>query len=73
MPPVSAEQAQLIRTLIRQVGQQAKRMATQPFDISTKGPEDFVTSVDQALDRQLTSHFRSWFPEDGLITEENAQ
>ncbi|MEO0377593.1 MAG: inositol monophosphatase family protein [Cyanobacteria bacterium P01_A01_bin.17] len=73
MPPVSAEQAQLIRTLLRQVGQQAKRMATQPFDVSAKGPEDFVTSVDRALDRQLSTQFRTWFPDDGLITEENAQ
>jgi 3'(2'), 5'-bisphosphate nucleotidase len=73
MPPVSVEQAQLIRTLIRQVGQQAKRMASQPFEVSTKGPEDFVTSVDRTLDRQLSIQFRTWFPDDGLITEENAQ
>ncbi|MGF1603495.1 MAG: 3'(2'),5'-bisphosphate nucleotidase CysQ [Thermosynechococcaceae cyanobacterium] len=73
MSPVSAEQSQQIRSLIRQMGQQAKRMATQPFEVSTKGHEDFVTSVDRALDRQLTVQFRNWFPDDGLITEENIQ
>lgn len=73
MLPVPAEQAQQIQSLMRQVGQQAKRMATQPFDVTTKGPEDFVTSVDRALDKQLADHFQAWFPSDGLITEENSQ
>lgn len=64
-------QAEQIRQAIRQAGQQAQHLAQQPFKITQKGPEDFVTSVDQVLDRQLSAQFQTWFPHDGIITEEN--
>ncbi|HIK17106.1 MAG TPA: inositol monophosphatase family protein [Leptolyngbyaceae cyanobacterium M33_DOE_097] len=41
------------------------------FEIAQKGPGDYVTSVDAALDRRLTEVIQSLFPADGLITEEN--
>ncbi len=67
-----ASQIHQIRLLIRQVGQQAKRMAGDTIEVAQKGPGDFVTSVDRFLDRQLATRFAAWFPEDGIITEENA-
>lgn len=62
-----------IRSLIRGCGQQAKQMAAQGLEISEKAPADFVTNVDQLLDRQLSDKFAQFFPQDGVITEENAE
>jgi 3'(2'), 5'-bisphosphate nucleotidase len=61
-----------IQTVLTEAGAWAKDMARQSFTVEQKGPEDFVTVVDRTLDRQLAEHFQSWFPEDGVITEENA-
>ncbi|MCS7030600.1 MAG: inositol monophosphatase family protein [Gloeomargarita sp. SKYG116] len=60
-----------IRELLRACGAQARRMGETGFTVMEKGPADYVTTVDQALDARLTHQFRQWFPEDGLITEEN--
>ncbi len=60
-----------IRQVIRSCGQQAKLLASEDFQVSEKGVDDYVTSVDQALDRQLTEQFSALFPTDGVITEEN--
>ncbi|MBW4418570.1 MAG: inositol monophosphatase family protein [Myxacorys californica WJT36-NPBG1] len=60
-----------IRRIIRACGQHAKYLATQRFDVSEKGPDDFVTSVDQALDRKLTEQFTTLFPQDYIVSEEN--
>ena len=38
-----------------------------------KGKDDFVTTVDKALDSRLLQGFRQLFPEDGVITEENRE
>ncbi len=68
----SPEQDRQLCTLLRSLGQQAKAMAgADAFQVMQKGPQDFVTSVDRALDRQLTQKFQQWFPQDGLVTEEN--
>jgi 3'(2'), 5'-bisphosphate nucleotidase len=72
MLPVSRTQLELICQCLRQAGQLAKQLATQQFEIHQKGPGDFVTTVDQELDQLLTTQFKAWFPQDGLITEENA-
>jgi 3'(2'), 5'-bisphosphate nucleotidase len=58
---------------MRECGQQAAQMATQQFQVTQKGPADFVTSVDRWLDRQLSSGFAQLCPDDGAITEENEQ
>lgn len=60
-----------IRDLLRQCGALARQMTEAGFTVMEKGPADYVTTVDQALDREFTRHFRQWFPHDGLITEEN--
>ncbi|MEN9214153.1 MAG: inositol monophosphatase family protein [Gloeomargarita sp. DG02_4_bins_56] len=60
-----------IRDLLLRCGAQARQMTVAGFEVMEKGPADYVTTVDQALDREFTRHFRRWFPQDGLITEEN--
>jgi 3'(2'), 5'-bisphosphate nucleotidase len=62
-----------IRSLIRSCGQQAKQMAAQGLEVFEKAPADFVTNVDRALDRQLSAGFARFFPDDGVITEENSE
>lgn len=69
----SLPQAQQIRQAVRRAGQEAARLSAQTFEVSEKGPNDFVTSVDRALDRQLAQQFAAWFPGDGIVTEENAR
>ena len=61
-----------IRHIVRSCGQQAKALSVQHYEIFQKEPGDFVTTVDQALDRQLSEFFSTLFPTDGIITEENA-
>jgi 3'(2'), 5'-bisphosphate nucleotidase len=62
-----------IQSALAEAGLWAKEMARQSFTVEEKGPEDFVTEVDRTLDRQLAATFQTWFPEDGIITEENAE
>lgn len=71
MHDFSPSQDYQIRQAIFQAGQQAIELAAQQFQVLQKGPDDFVTSVDLVLDRQLTGQFAAWFPEDGIISEEN--
>jgi 3'(2'), 5'-bisphosphate nucleotidase len=61
-----------IQTALVEAGLWAKDMARQSFTVEEKGPEDFVTAIDRTLDHQLAEKFQAWFPEDGVITEENA-
>ncbi|NEQ28214.1 MAG: inositol monophosphatase family protein, partial [Microcoleus sp. SIO2G3] len=67
----SEDQLQQIRHLVWSCGQQAQQLAAQQFQVYEKGEQDYVTSVDQTLDRLLAEGFRSLFPADGIITEEN--
>lgn len=68
---IAADFDEKIRRLMRECGQKAKYLASEPFQVAQKGPDDYVTSVDQALDRHLAAGFTALFPEDGIITEEN--
>jgi 3'(2'), 5'-bisphosphate nucleotidase len=68
----SVDQAHALRCLVRDCGQQARQLATEHFQVFEKGANDYVTSVDRALDVRLSDTLRSLFPDDGLITEENA-
>jgi len=67
------DQLQKIRSLIRDCGLQAKHMSTEQFQVFEKGKDDYVTPIDRALDQRLTAGFAELFPQDGVITEENAQ
>ncbi|MBE7384088.1 MAG: inositol monophosphatase family protein [Leptolyngbya sp. SIO1E4] len=71
MPLLSAnENAAILQTLL-QCGQQARQAASGAFEVFEKGYEDYVTTVDQALDHYLSETFATLFPEDGIVTEEN--
>lgn len=71
MTPVSLAELTQINQALRDAGQLAQTLATQPFEIVEKGKNDFATSIDRQLDEQLSHHFQAWFPQDGIITEEN--
>jgi 3'(2'), 5'-bisphosphate nucleotidase len=60
-----------IRIFIREVGQKAKQLRQDKFEVIQKGHLDFVTTVDRDIDRVITDQFQVWFPDDGIITEEN--
>lgn len=68
---MQSDQEALIRQHMRHCGQLAAKLAQQEFQVSQKGPEDYVTTVDTTLDQYLTLAFRALMPADGLITEEN--
>ncbi|MDB9525151.1 inositol monophosphatase family protein [Oscillatoria sp. CS-180] len=71
MPPLSVdENTQILQTLLHS-GHQARQAALETFDVFEKGHEDYVTTVDRALDRYLSQAFATQFPADGIITEEN--
>lgn len=71
MNPISSDLDQSIRQVLRSCGRQAEQMAAKPFEVFQKGPEDYFTSIDSALDQQLSAAFSEYFPQDGVITEEN--
>ena len=73
MNPIPLDLDQQIRYLVRSCGQYAEQMAASQFEVFEKGPDDYMTSIDAALDQKLSSAFTMMFPEDGVITEENAQ
>ena len=73
MNPISPELDQSIRQLLRSCGQYAEQMAASQFEVFEKGPDDYVTSIDAALDRKLSAAFTAMFPHDGVITEEDAE
>jgi 3'(2'), 5'-bisphosphate nucleotidase len=73
MPSLSPHELQVIGLLMRQCGQQALQMATEKFQVYEKGLNDYVTSVDRALDLQLTTGLNQLFWQDGVISEENDQ
>jgi len=71
MAPLATAELDAIQQLLLRCGQQARQAATQVFEVFEKGQDDYVTSVDRALDQQLFDGFSRWFPQDGIITEEN--
>lgn len=72
MTELSIEQVEKISWLVKTCGQQAVTLSAQSFDVFEKGVEDYATSVDRLLDRQLADGLAGLFPHDGIITEENA-
>lgn len=73
MLSISASSDQFVRQVIRKCGLQAERMAAQGFDVMEKGHQDYVTTIDTALDKELFSAFSALFSQDGVITEENSR
>ncbi len=60
-----------IRHLMTVCGDYARQQAQIGFQVFEKGVDDYVTTVDRALDEKLLVGLRALFPEDGIITEEN--
>lgn len=58
---------------MRNCGLQARQMTAEQYQVFEKGQDDYVTTVDRELDRQLTQGFAALFPNDRIITEENSQ
>lgn len=71
MPIVTTPENQAILQTLLQSGGQARQAASEPFEVFEKGCEDYVTTVDQALDHYLSRAFAQQFPADGIVTEEN--
>lgn len=60
-----------IRHLMTVCGDYARQQSHHGFQVFEKGIDDYVTTVDRALDEKLLAGFRTLFPQDGIITEEN--
>lgn len=73
MTSLTSNELAAIHDLLFDCGDYALQQSKQSFQVFEKGTDDFVTTVDKALDQKLLQGFRSLFPEDGIITEENAR
>ena len=72
MTSLSSNELAAIHSLLFDCGNYALQQSKQSFQVYEKGVDDFVTTVDRALDQKLLLGFRRLFPDDGIITEENA-
>jgi 3'(2'), 5'-bisphosphate nucleotidase len=70
---LSTAQLLKIQWLMRDCGDQIKQMVSEQVEVFEKGVNDYVTNVDRAIDQRLTAGFSALFPQDGVITEENAR
>jgi 3'(2'), 5'-bisphosphate nucleotidase len=71
MYSIALELDRRIRPVLVQCEHQIRQLRLQPLKIAQKGPEDYVTSVDLALNQHLETAFATLFPQDAVITEEN--
>ncbi|RMF63034.1 MAG: inositol monophosphatase family protein [Cyanobacteria bacterium J069] len=72
MQKLSDDQLAAIGRLVVACGRRSLDMAAGSFKVYEKGLDDYVTDVDRALDAQLAGGLSELFPEDGVISEENA-
>lgn len=70
-PILSADENSTILQTLLKGGYRARQSASESFEVFEKGIEDYVTTVDQSLDRYFAQAFTQLFPNDGVITEEN--
>ena len=68
---LSPSDSYAIRHLVMVCGDYARQQSHWGFQVFEKGIDDYVTTVDRALDAKLLAGFRALFPRDGIITEEN--
>jgi len=74
MAPISAQSNLAVREVIRRCGLKAESMASHgSFEVMEKGHQDYVTTIDTALDAELFATFSNLFATDGVITEENTR
>ncbi len=63
-----------IDRLILTWGKQAHRWRREgDFAIKEKTPGDYVTTIDQRLNDALSAQIAQWFPQDGILSEEDPQ
>lgn len=73
LPALLTQQAPAIHHLLVRCGRHAVEQSQQlAFNVYEKGHQDYVTTVDRALDRELTLGLRQLFPAATIISEENA-
>jgi myo-inositol-1(or 4)-monophosphatase len=67
-----AARFQAAQAIAREAGRLALRYRAAPetLDVSLKGPQDFVTEADRALERLITGRLRAAFPGDAILGEE---
>ncbi len=67
-----AARFQAAQAIAREAGQLAlrHRAAPETLDITLKGPQDFVTEADRAVERLITERLRAAFPGDAILGEE---
>jgi myo-inositol-1(or 4)-monophosphatase len=60
------------QAIAREAGELALRYRAAPetLDIAFKGPQDFVTEADRAVERLITARLRAAFPGDAILGEE---
>ncbi|MGF1568263.1 MAG: 3'(2'),5'-bisphosphate nucleotidase CysQ [Nodosilinea sp.] len=71
MVPLNQSDQVAVQQLLIACGDYAYEQSKQPFQVFEKGAEDYVTTVDRALDQRLLAGFQALFPHDGIITEED--
>jgi myo-inositol-1(or 4)-monophosphatase len=67
-----AARFQAAQAIAREAGELALRYRAAPdtLDIALKGPQDFVTEADRALERLIAERLRASFPGDAILGEE---
>ncbi|GAB4460909.1 MAG: ammonium transporter [Elainellaceae cyanobacterium] len=72
MEKLADDQLAAINRLVLDCGRRSLDLAAGSFKVYEKGLDDYVTDVDRALDAQLAGGLTALFPDDGVISEENA-
>lgn len=74
--PISDQMLNQMRSVAEAGAQSAGRLAlsylhqNKPLEIEVKGPQDFVTAVDKAVEQLLRSKLQACFPEHAILGEE---
>ncbi|MBW4482898.1 MAG: inositol monophosphatase family protein [Tildeniella torsiva UHER 1998/13D] len=71
MSPIHPSDLSALHELLIACGDYASQQPKHSFQVFEKGVDDYVTTVDQLLDRKLLTGMQAIFPKDGIITEEN--
>lgn len=73
MDSLSTAHQKVLHHLIISAGNQAFEASKQAFDVFEKGVDDYVTEVDRQLDFYLSQALKDYFPQDGVVSEEDSE
>jgi myo-inositol-1(or 4)-monophosphatase len=59
-----------LRAVIGEAAEAARRFFTSPVEIKMKGPQDFLTQADGAVEKVIVERLRKRFPDDAYLGEE---